>query len=299
MNGRALCGDISRYRDDANSADPQAFCLDQYCSAHEFCGGTRCRCRALFASKYKPTNALGEPTVCTQSSATVTLAGCLMEDKGIDYSVLQLNDPNCKGHMDDQTHMVTFSYNSSNICGTEVTTNNSQIMYKNSIVTRNSSMHGVITCNDQIEINFSCFYTKPEIKSVSFTIKDSSVVQRIVSGVWNYTVMMNAYTDPGRMQLVGPSSKLKLNQKIWLELKTEGLDGNMVAIVTDSCWATSQPSPDSSLRYDLVIEGCPNPADQMVTMEGNGHGSSSCNLPALPDGAVPRTGPILCSGKQG
>lgn len=44
-----------------------------------------------------------------------------MEDKGIDYSTLHLKDPNCKGHMDDQTHMVTFSYNSSNICGTEVT----------------------------------------------------------------------------------------------------------------------------------------------------------------------------------
>nr|XP_037618493.1 zonadhesin-like [Sebastes umbrosus] len=262
--------------------DPKA-CQDQYCSDHEFCGekpgGTRCFCRALFASKYKARNTLGEPTVCTQSSATITLAGCLMEDKAIDYSVLQLNDPNCKGHMDDQTHMVTFSYNSSNICGTEVTTNNSQIMYKNSIVTRNSSMNGsmnsVITRNDQVKIDFSCFYTKPEIKSVSFRIKDSSVVQKIVSGVWNYTLMMNAYTDPGRMQLVGPSTEIQLNQKIWLELKTEGLDGNMAAIVTDSCWATSQPSPNSSLRYDLVIKGCPNPADQTVTMEGNGQGTSN------------------------
>lgn len=67
--------------------------------------------------------------------------------------------------------------------------------------------------------------------------------------------MMNAYTDSGRMQLVVPSTEIQLNQKLWLELKTEGLDGNMVAIVTDSCWATSQPSPDSSLRYDLVIKG--------------------------------------------
>ncbi|XP_074483976.1 pancreatic secretory granule membrane major glycoprotein GP2-like [Sebastes fasciatus] len=258
-------------------ADPKA-CQDQYCSYHEFCGekpgGTRCFCRALFASKYKPRSALGEPTVCMQSSATVTLAGCLMEDKGIDYSTLHLKDPNCKGHMDDQTHMVTFSYNSSNICGTEVMTNNSQILFKNAIVMRNRSMD-IITRNDQIEIDFSCFYTKPDIRSVSFTIKDSSVVQQIVSGVWNYTLMMNAYTDSGRMQLVVPSTEIQLNQKLWLELKTEGLDGNMVAIVTDSCWVTSQPSPDSSLRYDLVIKGCPNPADQTVTMERNGQGTSN------------------------
>ena len=45
------------------AAVPQTSCMDQDCSAHEFCGvelgNTRCLCRAIFASKYKPTNALG------------------------------------------------------------------------------------------------------------------------------------------------------------------------------------------------------------------------------------------------
>lgn len=38
-------------------------CLDHFCSSHEFCsenqGGPRCLCRAIFASEYKPTGALG------------------------------------------------------------------------------------------------------------------------------------------------------------------------------------------------------------------------------------------------
>ena len=62
----------------------------------------------------------GEPTVCNENSATVHLARCLLEDKGIDYTILHLNDPNCSGHMDKLTKMVTFSFNSSNACGTEV-----------------------------------------------------------------------------------------------------------------------------------------------------------------------------------
>ncbi|KAK9529691.1 hypothetical protein VZT92_013769 [Zoarces viviparus] len=161
------------------SAVPQASCLDQYCSDHEFCGeklGERsCLCRALFACKYKPTNALGEPTVCTENSATISLAGCLLQDKGIDYSVLHLNDPNCKGHMDNQTHMLTFSFDSSNTCGTEVSMNNSQILSKNTITVKNSSENGVITRHDQIQIDFSCLYTKPDIKSVAFRIKDRCV----------------------------------------------------------------------------------------------------------------------------
>ncbi|XP_054480146.1 alpha-tectorin-like [Anoplopoma fimbria] len=261
------------------SADPQAFCQDQYCSDHEFCGGNpgleRCYCRALFASKYKPTGALGEPTVCVQSSATVDLAGCLLQDKGIDYSTLHLNDPNCKGHMDNQTHMVSFSFDSSSTCGTKVTSNSSQILYKNTIRTLNISTSSIITRHDQVQIDFSCLYTKPDIKSVSFRIKDSSVVQQIVSGVWNYTLMMSAYTDANRMDLVSPSTEVQLNQKIWLQLKTEGLDGNMVVIVTDSCWATNQPAPDSSLKYNLIINGCSNPADQTVMMQGNGQGTSN------------------------
>ncbi|XP_029301703.1 uromodulin-like [Cottoperca gobio] len=209
------------------------------------------------------------------NSASLTLAGCLLEDQHIDYSILHLKDPSCKGHMDNQNHMVTFSFDSSNTCGSEVTMNNSQVIYKNSIVTMNSSLSGIITRHDQVQIDFSCHYTEPDTKSVSFRITDSSVVQEIVSGLWNYTLMMNAYIDAGLLQKVSPSTEIQLNQKIWLQLKTQGLDANMLAIVTDSCWATNQPSPDASLRYDFVIKGCPNPADNTVKVEGNGEGTSN------------------------
>lgn len=63
----------------------------------------------------------GELTVCEQKSASLTLAGCLLEDKGIDYSILHLNDQTCKGEMDNLTHMVTFRFDSRNTCGTVVT----------------------------------------------------------------------------------------------------------------------------------------------------------------------------------
>lgn len=44
------------------------------------------------------------------------MANCLLAERGIDYSVLHLNDPACKGQMEEQTHMVTFEFNS-NTCG--------------------------------------------------------------------------------------------------------------------------------------------------------------------------------------
>lgn len=53
--------------------------------------------------------------------------------------------------------------------------NNSQIIYKNTITTRNSSLYSIITRHDQVEIDFSCFYRKPEVKTVAFRIKDRCV----------------------------------------------------------------------------------------------------------------------------
>ncbi|KAA8577976.1 hypothetical protein FQN60_016061 [Etheostoma spectabile] len=222
---------------------PQDSCLDLYCSENEFCGETngetQCICRALFAAKYNPTNSLGDPTVCTDHSATLTLAGCLLSAKHIDYTTLHLLNESCKGHMDAETHMVTFSFDRINSCGTEVTkTNSSQIIYTNTITMQNSSAD-VITRQDQVAIDFSCF----------------SVVQEIESGTWNYTLMMKAYTDASFVHPVGPDTEFVLDQRVWVELETDGLDDNLVSIVTDSCWATNQPTPDASLQHHLIING--------------------------------------------
>uniref|UniRef100_A0A668VSZ0 ZP domain-containing protein n=1 Tax=Oreochromis aureus TaxID=47969 RepID=A0A668VSZ0_OREAU len=245
----------------------EAFCQDRTCSDHEFCGEKT-------VGGDTQNNSLGDPTVCKENSASLTLVGCLLEDKDIDYSALHLNDPTCRGQVDELTHMVTFSFNSSNSCGTEVTTNNSQVIYKNTIMTQNSSSD-IITRHDQIYIDFSCVQTQPDIKTATFRIRDSSVIQHITSGVWDYTLTMQSFTDAGRTQAVDFSTEVQLDQKIWVELKTDGLDGDMVVVVTDSCWATDQPSPDSTPRYDLIINGCANPADQTVQVEENGLGTSN------------------------
>ncbi|XP_035531005.1 IgGFc-binding protein-like [Morone saxatilis] len=265
---------LEGWRSNVSCSPPQAFCQDKICSAHEFCAEkTGCLCRAIFASPYRSTDTLGDPTVCSQNSASLTLVGCLLAEKGIDYSALHLKDQNCTGQMDKLTNMVTFSFNSSSTCGTEVSTSNSQLIYKNAIMTQNSS--DIIIRNSQFYIDFSCFYTQPGIKSVGLRIRHSSVIKQIISGTWNYTLTMKAYTDAGRTQAVESNSKIQLNQKIWVELETDGLDGNSVAVVTDSCWATNQASPNGSVKYDLIKKGCANSADQTVKVEGNGQGTSN------------------------
>ncbi|KAM3585254.1 uncharacterized protein V6R79_012082 [Siganus canaliculatus] len=260
------------------SAIPQAFCQDKHCSEDEFCAlqftQKRCLCRAGFAAKYKKKNSLGGPTVCTEKSASLALVGCLLEERGIDYSTLHLNDPKCKGVMDLKTHMVTFSFEGDS-CNTEVTTAKDQIIYKNTIQKTTSKATGVITRKDQFKVDFSCYYAEPDVKSLAFKIADSSVVQTVVAGSWTYTLRMNAYTNEDRTQIVGPSTEIQLNQRIWVELTAEGLDENTLDLVTDSCWATAESSPSAKPKYDLVIKECPNAADGTVKASGNGKGMSN------------------------
>ncbi|KAM4713899.1 alpha-tectorin-like [Anableps anableps] len=277
LKSNATLGDWSSK---AECSPPEGSCQDRTCSDQEFCGektaggDTRCFCRAIFASKYREINSLGDPPVCNPNSASLTLVGCLLEDKGIDYSVLRLKDPTCTGQLDQQTHTVTFSFNSTNLCGGEVTNNNSQVIYKNTIVAQNLSSDG-ITRQDQVNISFSCIQTQLDIQTVAFRIKSSAVVQVISSGPWNYSLTMKAYADADRTQAVDPNAEVRLNQKIWVELDTDGLDENMVAVVTDSCWATDQASPTASRRHYLIKDGCPNSEDRTVRVEGNGEGTSN------------------------
>ncbi|XP_047241748.1 alpha-tectorin-like [Girardinichthys multiradiatus] len=269
---------LDGWRSKSECLNPEAFCKDRTCSDHEFCGektaggDTRCFCRAIYASKYKDRNTLGDPTVCNQNSASLTLVNCLLVDAGVDYTVLHLKDLTCRGHMDKERHMVTFSFNSTNQCGSEVTSNNNQIIYQNTI-SNDDGFSNVITRRDQVFIDFSCIYLQEATKA--FKIRSSSVIKVITSAVWNDTLTMKAYTDAARTQPVESNTEVWLDQKIWVELKIDGLDGDLISMVTKSCWATNQESDNGSLRYELIKNGCANPADPTVMVEGNGEGTSN------------------------
>ncbi|XP_031149001.1 alpha-tectorin-like [Sander lucioperca] len=253
------------------------FCQDTFCSAHEFCGedvGGRpaCLCRAQFASKYRPTGALGDPTVCRQNYASVSLAGCLLAEKGINISVLHLNDPACRGHVDERTHMVTFGFNDSKPCGTVVMASDNKITYKNTIKTDNATS-APITRQVFTNIDFSCFYRQPEVKAMSFKMKGGTAMQQIESGSWNYSLSMSMFADAACTTPLDFSGGIQTDQIIYMNLDTGGLDGNIITLVIKACWATSAQN-GGGLRYDLIINGCGNPSDRTVKVVENGKGGT-------------------------
>ncbi|XP_042350087.1 alpha-tectorin-like [Plectropomus leopardus] len=276
----------SLYSDDAMDSwrtsaacSPQAYCQGQFCSAEEFCGdnsngdGTRCHCRAIFASPYRTDDTLGDPAVCDGSSRSVSLVGCLLEDKGISYSKLHLYDKTCTANKDAVTHRVTLSFDSSEKpCGTMIRMNSDDELINKNAVLQEGSSHELV--------DFTCPFVIPDINidfAVNIKVKSgtsSSSVAYVSNGIWDYVLTMKAYTDAGRTQAVTQDTHLKLNQKVWFELKADGLNNN-VALVTHACFATHEESAESTDRYQLITNGCPNTDDKTLHVESNGEGHSN------------------------
>ncbi|KAK7934032.1 hypothetical protein WMY93_004928 [Mugilogobius chulae] len=175
------CAMISKpandWRSSVQCATTPGTCLDTYCSSHEFCGikstQETCICRSSFAAKYSG-NQYGDPTTCDSSSASLSLAVCLLTAKGIHHEEFHLNDATCKGQKDPVTHMIDFSFDSTNKCGTETENKNNQLIYKNKVVLKDQSSD-VITRNDQFQLDFSCYYSQPEVRNVALMIKSRCV----------------------------------------------------------------------------------------------------------------------------
>lgn len=83
----------------------------------------------------------------------------------------------------------------------------------------------------------------------------SEVSGVMTAGPWIYAVSMRAYVDDACTKPVERYTNLRLNERVWVKLETNGLDENVVAVVTDSCWATDEPSSTSSKKYYLIEKG--------------------------------------------
>ncbi|XP_054465482.1 alpha-tectorin-like [Anoplopoma fimbria] len=277
----SLMGNVSMedWRSKASCSPPQGFCQDVICRDHEFCGEDissrpACLCRAHFASKYRVKGSLGDPTVCGQDSASVTLAGCLLNERGIDYTDLHLNDNTCGGQMDEETHMVTFSFKGDKPCGTVISASNKTITYKNTIKTNISSSSAQISRLDLVNIDFSCFYRQPDVKKLSFKIKGGKALQQIESGSWNYSLTMSMCSDMACETPFDYSDGVQTDQTIYMNLNTGGLDGSIITLVTESCYATNAET-GGNLKYDLVMSGCGNPEDSSVKVVEDGNGGTT------------------------
>lgn len=276
LDAYARVCELHNWRDSVGC--PVSECPNKKCIyENEFCGlsvgsEASCFCRSSYAAPYRAKNTFGADTVCASKTASVTLVGCLLEEKGINISSLHLNDPSCSGVRNPATNEVTFSFNDAENCAANISINGEKIIYQNTILAAVSNA-GVIVREDQVSVEFSCAYIQPETQTMSLKITDGSVVKVIDSGQWSYIFNMTAYTDRALTSAVLPSTQLHLDQPLWVKTEAIDVDGLNLALVIQACWATEQNDANAAQKYYLVQNGCP--VEETTEMDSNGESLAS------------------------
>ncbi|XP_018603527.2 pancreatic secretory granule membrane major glycoprotein GP2-like, partial [Scleropages formosus] len=113
--------------------------------------------------------------------------------------------------------------------------------------------------------------TDPPVTTTPTTTSDN-----LPAGVGHYQMSMIPYLDAEFQQpFTGSGMEMALNRSVYVAVQVEGVDSRQISTVIDSCWATPINDPLSSVRWDLIVQECPNPADGTVEILQNGVSTSS------------------------
>ncbi|XP_001344844.5 uncharacterized protein [Danio rerio] len=261
------------------TTDDRNPCSELNCSKEERCGMKNgvygCLCNKGHQKHRAAQDSFDFNETCESSSVSMSVSRCQLFEAGFSAEHLHLNDPSCRGTV--QNGRVEFNFdNDQHICGTNLVANGSHFIYSNYIV-GTPGTEGLISRVRILKLSFSCVYPQTQTLSMNVEINplQSTVHKVLPSGEGVYQVRMVPYVDEEFTQPFTGRVDAELDQEMHVEVGVEGVDSRQFALVMDTCWATPVNDPDYSLRWDLITEGCPNPEDDTVKLLQNGVSTSS------------------------
>ncbi|XP_073671190.1 uncharacterized protein [Paramisgurnus dabryanus] len=250
-------------------------CFELNCTEDEWCGEQN-GVYGCFCNEDHPTSDPGNFDVyemCENSSGFVSLSRCQVFEAGFPSDLLHLNDPSCKGTVQNGRLKFRFD-NNDHICGTSLVANGTHFIYENFITGQPGPSEGVISRERGLKLSFSCIYHQTQTVSMDINPLESRI-HRTFQGEGTYQVRMVPYLDAEFSVPFNGSVGVKVNEEVFVEVGVYGVDRDQFASVIERCWATPVNDPLSSLRWDLITEECPNPHDKTAKLLQNGVSTSS------------------------
>ncbi|KAM9462715.1 pancreatic secretory granule membrane major glycoprotein GP2-like isoform 2-T2 [Clarias gariepinus] len=254
---------------------PPASCQSLSCTQDEVCTQINevygCGC---FVQTGRNTSGIYDAyETCSGSAGSLSLSRCQLFEAGYAADSLHLNDPNCKGRLQDGRLVFSFDSNA-NMCGTNLTTNSTHIIYINSVGTTGEK--GVVSHVGVLNIAFSCVYPITQIISMPMAIEAfGGSINGEVSVEDYYQITMMAYPNSTFLEPYSGNVTLELNQQVYIAVQVEQFNSKQIALVLDHCWATPNRQFDSKIYWNLIVNQCPNPEDGTVEVLQNGVSTSS------------------------
>ncbi|KAF6732039.1 IgGFc-binding protein [Oryzias melastigma] len=152
--------------------------------------------------------------------------------------------------------------------------NGTHFIYENSVQGDVDPHNSIITHEKSFHLLFSCAYPVAQALSMDVAINslESIVNKRLPSGEGHYSLRMIPYEDPNFQSPLNRNRNLEMeiNQRLYIEVLTEGVDERQISTILDSCWATPFNDANYPVRWDLINHECPNQADGTVELVQNG-----------------------------
>ncbi|XP_056627970.1 deleted in malignant brain tumors 1 protein-like [Triplophysa dalaica] len=256
-------------------------CSELNCTQDEWCG-EKDDVYGCFCNKNNNTHLMSSfdtfdiYETCESSSGFMSLSRCQLFEAGFSADLLHLNDPSCTGTV--QNGRVEFRFdNNDHICGTSLMANGTHFIYENFILSDPdlTGLEGSISRKRILKLLFSCIYQQTQTLSIDINPLGSIVQKQLPAGQGTYQVRMVPYQDAQFSKPFNGSADVEVDQKIFVEVRVDGVDGHQFASVIDTCWATPVNDAQSSLRWDLIVGECPNPNEDTVELLQNGVSTSS------------------------
>ena len=174
--------------------------------------------------------------------------------RGIDREHLRLLDTPCKAEETSADFSLTTPLTG---CKTTRRQTASAIVYSNTVLEIPVAAEDVVTRVREIEIQFSCFYSKYGVVS-SVGLKPSNrKLVFIDEGKGNFTLSLKMFPDK---RFVNPYVKddfpvaVVLRKLLFFEVSVTSGDKNL-SIKADRCYATPTQNQQNSLKYEFITKG--------------------------------------------
>ena len=183
---------------------------------------------------------------------TITIPKSLL--RGIDREHLRLLDTTCKA-----TETSTYFSLTALLTGCKTTSRHTPttIIYSNAVLEIPVAAKDVITRVREIEIQFSCYYSKyGVVSSVGWKPSNRKLVFND-EGKGNFTLSLNMFPDK---RFVSPYMKsdfpvaVVLRKRLFFEVLVTSSD-KQLSIIADRCYATPGQDQMSALKYEFITKG--------------------------------------------
>ncbi|XP_042370403.1 pancreatic secretory granule membrane major glycoprotein GP2-like, partial [Plectropomus leopardus] len=250
-------------------------CEQLDCTEHEWCGEKDgvygCFCDEHHHQSNNESYDLS--ITCVSSSGTMSVSRCQLFEAGFHSSALHLRDASCKGTLQDGRLVFNFN-NDDQLCGTVLRSNGTHFIYENTIQANEDLHQGLFSHQRSINLPFCCEYPLDQALSMSVGINPiESIVRKKHSSIHGqYHMRIIPYQDAGfHYPLTSDRNiEMEIDERLYIEVRTEGVDGRQISTVIDSCWATPVNLANYAVRWDLISAECPNTADDRVQLIQNG-----------------------------